>query len=126
MRTEPRIGTKIYVKETGGAGEVKAHYFQYSITGQRLHSVLVLLDNNEYGTYSPDELTKDLHALATRVTDEERSQESPVEVPGVFESFAEERSRRQLESGSEPTGVLERGSGCVEDQVLSPDTGTNL
>lgn len=121
MRTEPRIGTKIYVKETGGAGEVKAHYFQYSITGQRLHSVLVLLDNNEYGTYSPDELTKDLHALVTRVTDEETSHAESADAScsggpdGVDGGVAS--SGFQAVSGSDP--------GFADALQLHANTGTN-
>ena len=72
-RTEPRIGTKVYVKETGDVGTVSAHYFQNTLAGLRVHSVLVLLDNKEYGTYSPNELTGDIH-LVTRVTEPDPAQ----------------------------------------------------
>ena len=72
-RAEPLIGSKVYVKETGDVGTVSAHYFQHTMQGVLVHSVLVLLDNNEYGTYSPIELTGDIHSV-TRVTEPEPAQ----------------------------------------------------
>lgn len=120
-RTEPRIDTRVYVKETGDTGVVKGHYFQYVQSGNRLHSVLVLLDNNEYGTYSPDELTKDTHALVTRVTDEETPHAESADASGSGEPDGVDggvaSSGFQAVSGSDP--------GFVDDLQLHADTGTN-